>query len=118
MIDFFKKCHKKFFYKDPVEHIIWVHPISVKEYDDLYEEQNSFDGKLWSEFKEKHKLKYNYSDIRFTKVLTKYSTEYNNQLFIQELCFKLNMDKKYYKMIKNGRKVKKNKCKYKIGIIG
>jgi DNA polymerase III delta prime subunit len=34
------------------------------------------------------------SDIRFTKVLTKYSTEYNNSLFIQDLCQKLSLDKK------------------------
>lgn len=34
------------------------------------------------------------NDIRFTKILTKYSTEYNNMLFIQELCNKLQMDKK------------------------
>jgi len=34
------------------------------------------------------------SDVRFTKVLTKYSTEYNNMLFIQNLCRQLNMDKK------------------------
>ena len=54
----------------------------------------SHNNDLYTKFKEKHKLKYNYSDIRFTKVLTKYSTEYNNQLFTQELCFKLNMDKK------------------------
>jgi hypothetical protein len=33
-------------------------------------------------------------DIRFTKVLTKYSTEYNNSLFIQKLCQRLGMDKK------------------------
>jgi hypothetical protein len=33
-------------------------------------------------------------DIRFTKVLTKYSTEYNNQLFIYHLCQELDMDKK------------------------
>ena len=33
-------------------------------------------------------------DSRFTKVLTKYSTEYNNMLFIQTLCRQLNMDKK------------------------
>lgn len=32
--------------------------------------------------------------IRFTKVLTKYSTEYNNYLFIQELCQQLCIDKK------------------------
>jgi hypothetical protein len=34
------------------------------------------------------------TDVRFTKVLTKYSTEYNNSLFIQKLCLKLGMDKK------------------------
>ena len=32
-------------------------------------------------------------DIRFTKVLTKYSTEYNNMLFIDKLCQQLYMDK-------------------------
>ena len=31
-------------------------------------------------------------DIRFTKILTKYSTEYNNQIFIQNLCQQLNLD--------------------------
>jgi hypothetical protein len=33
-------------------------------------------------------------EIRFTKVLTKYSTEYNNILFIYHLCQELDMDKK------------------------
>ena len=33
------------------------------------------------------------SEIRFTKVLTKYSTEYNNSVFIQKLCQELSMDK-------------------------
>ena len=32
--------------------------------------------------------------VRFTKVLTKYSTEYNNMLFLNELSQKLLMDKK------------------------
>ena len=36
---------------------------------------------------------YNPQEVRFTKVLTKYSTEYNNMLFIQNLCKQLNMDK-------------------------
>ena len=40
------------------------------------------------------KQKYNPTEVRFTKVLTKYSTEYNNSLFIQKLCQKLGMDKK------------------------
>jgi hypothetical protein len=40
------------------------------------------------------KAKTSQSDIRFTKVLTKYSTEYNNSIFIQDLCQKLSLDKK------------------------
>ena len=39
-------------------------------------------------------MKYNPGEVRFTKVLTKYSTEYNNLLFIQNLCQQLGMDKK------------------------
>ena len=40
------------------------------------------------------KTKYNPQELRFTKVLTKYSTEYNNMVFIQTLCQELNMDKR------------------------
>ena len=39
-------------------------------------------------------IKFPLQNIRFTKVLTKYSTEYNNYLFIQNLCQLLNFDKK------------------------
>lgn len=42
----------------------------------------------------KKKPKYNPHEIRFTKVLTKYSTEYNNNIFIQHICQQLSMDKK------------------------
>ena len=45
------------------------------------------------------------NDIRFTKVLTKYSTEYNNYIFIQDLCQQLSIDKKdllgFFMLIKN-----------------
>jgi DNA polymerase III delta prime subunit len=40
------------------------------------------------------KTNYNPQEVRFTKVLTKYSTEYNNSIFIQNLCQQLGMDKK------------------------
>lgn len=33
------------------------------------------------------------SDIRFTKVLTKYSSEYNNYIFLQTMCEKFNIDR-------------------------
>jgi hypothetical protein len=46
---------------------------------------DTFDGK-----KKQH---FNPSEVRFTKVLTKYSTEYNNSIFIQNLCQELSMDK-------------------------
>ena len=34
------------------------------------------------------------NEVRFTKVLTKYSTEYNNQQFVYSVCQDLDMDKK------------------------
>ena len=34
------------------------------------------------------------SEMRFTKALTKYSTEFNNMLFINNLCIQLDLDKK------------------------
>jgi Cdc6-like AAA superfamily ATPase len=45
-------------------------------------------------------------EIRFTKVLTKYSTEFNNSVFINRMCQKLQMDKKdmmafFYKLKNN-----------------
>jgi hypothetical protein len=38
--------------------------------------------------------KFKPSEVRFTKILTKYSTEYNNMLFIYNMSQQLNMDKK------------------------
>ncbi len=50
------------------------------------------------------KADYEPDEIRFTKVLTKYSTEYNNSLFIQYLCSQLSLDKKdtfaFFQMLK------------------
>jgi replication factor C subunit 1 len=48
---------------------------------------------LFHEYMESKALVAN-KDIRFTKVLTKYSTEYNNSLFTQNLCQELGLDMK------------------------
>lgn len=40
------------------------------------------------------KYKYDPSEVRFTKVLTKYSTEFNNATFIHSMCQRLGLDKK------------------------
>ncbi|MDA9072416.1 AAA family ATPase [bacterium] len=59
-------------------------------------------NKQYHEFKNRHNnnnhgnkknLEDDKKEIRFTKVLTKYSTEYNNCTFIQKMCQKLAMDK-------------------------
>jgi len=54
-------------------------------------------NKIYHEYFEKYNIKkkptYNPTEVRFTKVLTKYSTEYNNTTFIQLLCHQLGMDK-------------------------
>ena len=51
-------------------------------------------NKLYHEYFTTSKYKCDPADIRFTKVLTKYSTEFNNYIFIQNLCQLLGMDKK------------------------
>lgn len=49
---------------------------------------------LHNTFQNDIKNKYNPSEVRFTRALTKYSSEFNNFNFIQSMCQKLNMDKK------------------------
>jgi hypothetical protein len=82
-----------------------------------YFDRISFQKQLWifNEMTYSIKLLHNYylyqqsniipkkvSEYRFTKVLTKYSNEYNNNTFIIGLCHKLNCSKKdlYYKLIR------------------
>uniref|UniRef100_A0A6C0DMX8 AAA+ ATPase domain-containing protein n=1 Tax=viral metagenome TaxID=1070528 RepID=A0A6C0DMX8_9ZZZZ len=53
-----------------------------------------YNNKLYHDKFPENKGMFEKSEIRFTKVLTKYSTEYNNMLFIYNLCQELDMDKK------------------------
>ena len=68
---------------------IWVFNEMSSLIKTMYNNKILFDYKK----KVKNKTKFNPKEVRFTKVLTKYSTEYNNMLFIQNLCKQLNMDK-------------------------
>tara|TARA_Y100001970_G_C14256115_1_gene875517 strand:- start:1913 stop:3202 length:1290 start_codon:yes stop_codon:yes gene_type:complete len=54
-----------------------------------------YNNKILFDYKKKvnNKSKFNPKEVRFTKVLTKYSTEYNNMIFLQDLCKQLSMDK-------------------------
>lgn len=53
-----------------------------------------YNNKIYHDTFPEYKNKYQTNDVRFTKVLTKYSTEYNNILFIYNLCQELDIDKK------------------------
>lgn len=53
-----------------------------------------YNNKIYHDNFPENKNIYYPEEVRFTKVLTKYSTEYNNMLFIYNLCQELEMDKK------------------------
>ena len=64
-----------------------------------------YNNHLYQEKYGEKNIKFDPDDVRFTKVLTKYSTEYNNSIFIQNLCKQLNMDIKdmlgFFNTLKN-----------------
>lgn len=51
-------------------------------------------NKIYHEAFPENNGQYQPNEVRFTKVLTKYSTEYNNMLFLYNLCETLSLDKK------------------------
>jgi DNA polymerase III delta prime subunit len=53
-----------------------------------------YNNKIYHDAFPESNKKFKAQEIRFTKVLTKYSTEYNNILFIFNLCQNLDMDRK------------------------
>ena len=52
-----------------------------------------YNNKIYHDTFPENVNKFKPSEVRFTKILTKYSTEYNNIVFIYELSQKLDMDK-------------------------
>jgi DNA polymerase III delta prime subunit len=53
-----------------------------------------YNNKLYHDHFPENQNAFKPAEVRFTKVLTKYSTEYNNMLFVYGLCQELDMDKK------------------------
>jgi hypothetical protein len=104
IIDLIEKTDKKQsipFYINQLENICfsdYIDRITFQKQIWQFNEMSSLiktfkNNKLYHDFFNKIP-KVNHTEIRFTKVLTKYSTEYNNSLFIHKLCQKLGMDKK------------------------
>jgi hypothetical protein len=60
-------------------------------------EMSSFIKTFYNNFLIHKKMKLlpnQFRDVRFTKILTKYSTEFNNNVFVNELAYKFLLDKK------------------------
>jgi hypothetical protein len=101
VIDKFEKKQSIPFYIKQLENICfadYIDRITFQKQIWQFNEMSSLiktfkNNKIYHEHFEK-KQKYNATEVRFTKVLTKYSTEYNNSIFIQKLCQRLGMDKK------------------------
>ena len=81
-------CFADFIDRITFQKLIWI----FNEMSSLV--KTFYNNHLYHKYYRKGKQSYNPSQVRFTKVLTKYSTEYNNSLFLQNLCRELNMDKK------------------------
>jgi hypothetical protein len=104
IIDIIQKFPKEksiFFYKSVLDNICYADYIDritfqkqIWQFNEMSSLIKTFKNNalLHNTFEKKKNL--NTTEIRFTKVLTKYSTEYNNSLFIQNLCQQLGLDKK------------------------
>ena len=100
VIDKIDKKHSIPFYINQLENICfadYIDRITFQKQIWQFNEMSSLiktfkNNKMYHEYLKKKNC--NITEVRFTKVLTKYSTEYNNSIFIQKLCQKLGMDKK------------------------
>lgn len=91
-INFYLKILDNFCFSDYIDRITFQKQLWIfNEMTSII--KNFYNNKILHEELEKKNKRGHTSTIRFTKVLTKYSTEYNNSVFIDSLCQKLNLDK-------------------------
>jgi len=91
-ISFYTNALDKICFADYIDRITFQNQIWV--FNEMSSLMKTFStNKMYHDTFPKHR-KYNPTEVRFTKVLTKYSTEYNNVIFIQNLALQLGMDKK------------------------
>jgi len=89
---FYSKILKNMCFADYIDRITFQN--QIWQFNEMTSLMKTFyNNKLYHDsFPVKEMFKPN--EIRFTKVLTKYSTEYNNMLFVYNLCQELDLDKK------------------------
>lgn len=90
---FYSKILDNMCYADYIDRITFQN--QIWQFNEMSSMMKTFyNNKLFHDYFPENGIKYTNEEIRFTKVLTKYSTEYNNQLFIYNICQELDMDKK------------------------
>uniref|UniRef100_A0A6C0HU51 AAA+ ATPase domain-containing protein n=1 Tax=viral metagenome TaxID=1070528 RepID=A0A6C0HU51_9ZZZZ len=91
-LPFYFKILKNMCYADYIDRITFQSQIwQFNEMSSLM--KTFYNNKLYHDTFPENINTYKPTEVRFTKVLTKYSTEYNNILFIYNLCQKLDTDK-------------------------
>jgi DNA polymerase III delta prime subunit len=91
--EFYLKIMENICYADYIDRITFQNQIWVfNEMSSLI--KTFYNNYLFHEKFPKYTGKFQPEEVRFTKILTKYSIEYNNQLFLFNFCQELNMDKK------------------------
>ena len=91
-IPVYQKILDKMCYADYIDRITFQN--QIWQFNEMSSLMKTFhNNKIYHDNFPENKRKFGNSEVRFTKVLTKYSTEYNNMMFIYGLCQELDLDK-------------------------
>jgi len=91
-IPIYQKILDKFCYADYIDRITFQN--QIWQFNEMSSLMKTFhNNKIFHDNFPENKDNFGNSEVRFTKVLTKYSTEYNNMMFIYGLCQELDLDK-------------------------
>lgn len=91
-IPIYLKILNNFCFSDYMDRITFQH--QIWQFNEMSSMNKTFHSNyIYHENTSNAKNKFKPTEVRFTKVLTKYSTEYNNQQFIFTMCQKLDMDR-------------------------
>ena len=92
-IPVYQKILDKMCYADYIDRITFQN--QIWQFNEMSSLMKTFhNNKIYHDTFPENDNKFNPEEVRFTKVLTKYSTEYNNMMFIYGLCQELDMDKR------------------------
>jgi DNA polymerase III delta prime subunit len=90
---FYSEILENMCFADYIDRITFQHQIwQFNEMSSLI--KTFYNNKKYHDKFPENKNRFQPSEVRFTKVLTKYSTEYNNIVFIFNLCQQMGLDKK------------------------